>query len=763
MKANVGAAKPMAITGAALLLVALSPVQLTAQPVIVVQPKSQAVPLGEDVLFTVSAAGASPLGLQWRFNGTNLPGATSSNLYFASVNSNIVGNYSVQVSNLAGAVLSSNAALTLLPPPVCVEVPSGVISWWPADGSTQDVIGTNDAVDLRPPFFPPSSGYTSGKVGLAFETDFFVPDSPSLNFGINADFSIEAWIKVAPTNGFILRNMTNLIIVQKMSSPLLVPTTGYAFELDNGRLACRLAAAGPGGVSESGTFISAGPDLRDYHFHHVALTLHRSATNGGNLYVDGQTVLTFNPTRYRGDLSNMSQMHLGISPGSGLPPGIFDATDELAIYNRALTATEILSIRQAGSAGKCKLPPTFSVRPADQRVTQGSNAMFTVSATSTGSLRYQWRFNGTNFPAATNAALTLPHVQDDNAGLYSVRVTNVFGSAISSNALLIINHIPVAVCTNVVASADADCLANASVDGGSYDPDGDALTIVQSPPGPYALGTNLVALTVTDPLGASSKCAALVTVVDTTPPTLTCPVDITVEFNTEAGTAVFFTPQATDNCTAVVPITCVPASGSTFDIGTTPVHCTATDDAGNSATCGFQVMVLGAQGVISNVLVELSAISAGATNPPDGERLDQAISRLSHSLEPSLWLDQTHLEEGRGGQAFNEDKAAVQDLRLLMADESSLASAAELRGLITRIARAERLLAMVAIHDAGSNAGKPKQLAQALEEVTKGDTEVAGGQYEAGIAHYRNGWKRAYQASPAQISRGQAGSKSSRF
>ncbi|UCF89863.1 MAG: VCBS repeat-containing protein, partial [Desulfobacterales bacterium] len=76
------------------------------------------------------------------------------------------------------------------------------------------------------------------------------------------------------------------------------------------------------------------------------------------------------------------------------------------------------------------------------------------------------------------------------------------------------NEPPTAICQNVtVATEPGTCSADVSVDDGSFDPDGDDITLVQEPPGPYCLGTTEVTLTVTDAEGLSDQCSAAVTVV----------------------------------------------------------------------------------------------------------------------------------------------------------------------------------------------------------------------------------------------------------
>jgi hypothetical protein len=90
----------------------------TGLPAIVVQPESRTNAIGSDALFTVVATGAAPLKFQWRFNGTNLPGATTYSYARTNAQPADAGSYTVVVTNSQGSVTSSIATLSIaLPPP----------------------------------------------------------------------------------------------------------------------------------------------------------------------------------------------------------------------------------------------------------------------------------------------------------------------------------------------------------------------------------------------------------------------------------------------------------------------------------------------------------------------------------------------------------------------------------------------------------------------------------------------------------------------
>ena len=87
-----------------------------APPQIIAQPAGQVVEVGQTASFSVQASGTGALTYRWRKNGSPIGGATGASYSIASTALSDGGNYSVVVSNANGAITSSNALLTVLPP-----------------------------------------------------------------------------------------------------------------------------------------------------------------------------------------------------------------------------------------------------------------------------------------------------------------------------------------------------------------------------------------------------------------------------------------------------------------------------------------------------------------------------------------------------------------------------------------------------------------------------------------------------------------------
>ncbi len=150
-------------------------------------------------------------------------------------------------------------------------------------------------------------------------------------------------------------------------------------------------------------------------------------------------------------------------------------------------------------------PPIITQQPQSQKVNLGADATFTVSAAGTAPISYQWRFNGAELAAATYSILSLTHVRTNDAGYYSVLLSNPASQLLSSNALLQVNRPPVAdaSATRTPLIASDGMTARVILDGSrSYDPDGDALQYLWFiNNSSNTLATGVVAI-VTLPIGA---------------------------------------------------------------------------------------------------------------------------------------------------------------------------------------------------------------------------------------------------------------------
>jgi hypothetical protein len=146
--------------------------------------------------------------------------------------------------------------------------------------------------------------------------------------------------------------------------------------------------------------------------------------------------------------------------------------------------------------------------------------------------------------------------------------------------------VPADMTVEAVDASGATVTFSASANDGVDGP----LTPTCTPPSgsTFDFGPTTVTCTATDATGNTGTESFIITVVDTTPPTVTVPSDFTVEA-TPSGTTVTFPATANDNIDGPLTPVCTPPSGSSFPLGPTPVTCTATDASGNAHSESFMV------------------------------------------------------------------------------------------------------------------------------------------------------------------------------
>lgn len=233
-------------------------------------------------------------------------------------------------------------------PAVAIPPPDGLAHWWPGDGHAGDIaLGNHGA--LRN-----GVAFTTGKVGQAF------------------NFDGTAFVEIANTNSLETSTITAEAWVKKLGSP-----GSLRYILSKGANGCFIASYAmytgrTGGLSfyiSDGLNFRASPDagtgIWDGSWHHVAGTFDGSAVR---LYVDGVEVGSGNPTSLSigYGLPTNEGFYIGDYRGTCDSP-FKGAIDEVSIYSRALSASEIQAIFNTGSAGKIKpqitLIPTPTPRP----------------------------------------------------------------------------------------------------------------------------------------------------------------------------------------------------------------------------------------------------------------------------------------------------------------------------------------------------------------------------------------------------------------
>lgn len=411
-----------------------------AGPSIFTQPTNRTVFAGTTVTFVVGASGTSPLTYQWSFNGSPLLDATNAALVLTNLGTNQAGVYAVAITNLYDFIISSNASLTVLtaPPSILTQPTNKTV----AAGQTATFVVSASGT-------PPLSyqwSFNAGPLLGATNTSLVLTNVGTNQAGIYA-------VTVTNLYGSLLSSNANLSVVI-LGTNLFDDFEPNIDLLQWSSLSATVLATNYGGyVSASNSLWFGGTGSR------FAVTRPLITTNGG--------WLQFSLRIANGGLSTWETADL---PGEGivlesstnagstwLEFGRFDTgayfswtNISVAIPANAQATNAQFRWRQLANTGATTdhwalddvailtvaTPPVIIAQPQNQTVPVGGNAAFTVGASGTLPVTYEWRLNGTNISGGTNGSLTLSNVQPSRAGAYSVRITNPAGTVTSSNAAL---------------------------------------------------------------------------------------------------------------------------------------------------------------------------------------------------------------------------------------------------------------------------------------------------------------------------------------
>ncbi|HEX5218055.1 MAG TPA: immunoglobulin domain-containing protein [Verrucomicrobiae bacterium] len=437
--------------------------------------------VGGSPSFTVSASGNPAPRYQWFQGGTPIAGATNATYTFPNAQLADTGTtFSCRATNSFGQIQSSSATLTVIAAPTQMY-PTAVLAnnplgYWRLNEGPDNAAGNNgvvahdyrggrngyfsNAVIALPGYNPIADADTASQFGSFSLQNSYVANINDVDFSRptnapGATFSVEAWVYGG-------NQTVDAAIVSKGWNGALNAGTGTGteqFVLDvigtpvkNFRFLVR-DAAGNGRVALS-TKSSFDPVTLQPVWRHLVGVCDQP--NGKvYLYVDGLLAATGDIPTANGILNQPLPMAIGARKSGGTAE--YDnqwngLIDDVAIYNSALTPSQILTHYLAGQQ-----PPIISMQPTNTTSAENVSVTFYASAYGAGTVGYQWYLSDgasplSPLPGQTSSNLTFTTSQAQSGNYYQLVVTNNYGAVTSSVAQLTVVGGPPSILVDIPAS-----------------------------------------------------------------------------------------------------------------------------------------------------------------------------------------------------------------------------------------------------------------------------------------------------------------------
>lgn len=431
-------------------------------PTITSQPNDTTGCVGSPASFSVVASGATPLYYQWSGPSGAISGATSATYTIASLIVANAGGYSVVVSNTIGLASSTTATLTVssnTPPSITGQPTNQTV----AAGSTVNIRVTSSGTSLQYQWtkdgvaLPNATNATYSIVGAAGANSGVYQVSVYNNcFGAvssNATLTVNAPPSMTgqPSDDTVCWGDSETFIatavgVAPLSYQWYGPTVNHAIPGANTNMVTL-------------TNLTAG-DTGNYYL--IVSNNYGAVTSSvAALTVSGNSQVTFvtQPTNTAVALGGTATFSFALSPSGGssytylwlkndydpvinavatnatLVISNVTAADDQAFYH-CLVSNSCSTVASGNALLTVNFAPIISQQPDNLSTVSGASAGFTVGVDGTAPLSYQWSGPSGSIAGATNQTYTISNVSSNNVGSYSVRVTNLFGSVISSNVTL---------------------------------------------------------------------------------------------------------------------------------------------------------------------------------------------------------------------------------------------------------------------------------------------------------------------------------------
>jgi hypothetical protein len=408
-------------------------------PSITQTPESKTIYTNGQVTFQSGALGTLFMTNQWHHDTVALvddsrtSGSASQQVTIKQLSAADVGSYSMAVTNAFGGTESTGATLSLIPPPTSgykgAVMSNSPVGYWELDETTgptafdyagghNGTYGAASTLGTAGPEAPAQVGFSSTNAGVQ-TTAFTIASAvalPPLNLSTNNTVTITAWVK--PTG-----------VQQQYAGLVFSRSAGTISGLSYDSTATKLAYEWAGNRVN----FDSGIVMADGQWHFVALvvtptnaTLYSGTNHSIRVAVDtlAQPVQTFAGTTM-----------IGLDVSGGEAARTFNGTiDEVAIFDRALTSSDINALYAAGIGNILPLPVDITLQPTNQDLYWGERLQLNAAVSGATPITNQWYKGGIAIPGATNVSYLNPGVRPSDAGDYTLVSANVANSVTSSVA-----------------------------------------------------------------------------------------------------------------------------------------------------------------------------------------------------------------------------------------------------------------------------------------------------------------------------------------
>lgn len=418
---------------------------------IVREPADQTVLGGSVLTLSVAATGSAPLGYQWSFNEQAIAGATNSVLTIDSAQLEHSGGYSVEVANEVGSVMSRRAQVTvevvlrITEQPLSQKVLTG--------GSASFRVGANGT----PPLGYQWSVNGVEVPGAVDAVMSLVNVEPILSGGYSVEVSDVSGTVISDT--VFLEVLSPVLITEQPGSQTVPVGTDVTFGVSaegTPPLAFQWVYNGVNVVGATDSSLNLlNVNAEDAGSYSVVVSNEGGSvtSEGAQLTVSlppvitrqplGQNVLVGAPVNLAVAVSatppityQWRRNGLDVAGASGPSFLLGNVTVESAGEFSVVVDNDAGSVTSELALIEVTVPVRITTQPVDQTVVEGSGASFTVAATGTAPLSYQWRKGGINVIAATNATYAVSSARISDAGGYQVVVRNSAGPVTSATVAL---------------------------------------------------------------------------------------------------------------------------------------------------------------------------------------------------------------------------------------------------------------------------------------------------------------------------------------